>query len=129
MKKIITILMLLVPVTLQGQEAISLNKPITTPNITSYTPGRLLLELVPQPRIEIVIVSVTGREERFEYPCQPTTPPLPPNPCTTDTLAEVSTLINQLNTVNLTTRSLWRRVFDRLVADFPSRFPDGAVVQ
>lgn len=131
MKKTITILALglLIPIYAWGQAVISLGKPITTPNITQYEPGRLTVQLIPQPMIEVVIVSVTGREERFTYPCQPTSPPLPPNPCTTDTLSEVATLIEQLNTVNLTTRSLWRRIFDRLVVDFPSRFPDGATVQ
>ena len=126
--KIILSLILLTNVTLMGQ-SISLGKPIITPSLTEYNPGRLVLELLPQPRIEVVIVSVTGRQEVFNYPCQPTTPPLPANPCTTDTLAEVQTLINALNTANLTTRNLWRRVFDRLVLDFPSRFPDGATVQ
>ena len=116
-------------ITLLIQGSISLGKPITTPNITSYEPGRLVIELLPQPRIEVVIVSATGRIEVFNYPCQPTQLPLPPNPCTIDTLAEVSTLIGQLNTANLSVRNLWRRVFDRLVLDFPARFPDGATVQ
>jgi hypothetical protein len=40
----------------------------------------------------------------------------------------VQTLIESLNTANLSTRSLWRRVFDKLVADFPSRFTGGATV-
>ena len=55
-----------------------------------------------------------------------------PNPSTCanlDTSAEVNALIAALNTANLSTRSLWRRVLDRIVADFPSRFPGGGTVQ
>ena len=129
MAKYISLVFILIGTVGLAQGSISLGKPITTPSINSYEPGRLVIELLPQPRIEVVIVSATGRTEVFNYPCQPTQLPLPPNPCTTDTLAEVSTLIGQLNTANLSVRNLWRRVFDRLIIDFPSRFPDGATVQ
>ena len=126
MKKLIILPILLSIVILQGQEAINLGTPIITANVTQYVPASLKIQLVPQAAIEIVIVSSTGRAEVFNYPCPVI---VPVGPCTTDTIAEVESLITTLNTANLSTRSLWRRVFDRLVLDFPSRFPGGGTVQ
>lgn len=88
----------------------------------------IVVELVARNRPDVVL--------RFEYPrdCgsfgadgngQPN-PPVCPN---RDTSAEIDALITTLNTINLSTRSLWRRIFDNLCADFPSKFPGGCTVQ
>jgi len=105
-----------------AQEAITLTTPIANPAKSTYEPVRLALSVLPQPMVQVTIRANDGVEETFMYPCKP-------GECSTDTPGEVTTLITALNTANLTTRSLWRRVFDRLVADFPSRFPGGATVQ
>lgn len=115
------LVLLVVPSTL-AQEAISLTTPITRASIATYDPGSLYIDVLPVPRITVIIIhSASGTRETFSYPC--------PSPCSFTTDAQVATLITQLNTANLATRSLWRRVFDRLVLDFPSRFPGGATVQ
>lgn len=100
-------------------ESIVLTTPVTHPSTTDYQPGSLLLQLLPTPLIHVMLVASTGEETRFTYPA-PNTP--------FNTPATVTTLIGNLNTTNLSTRSLWRRVFDRLVADFPERFNGGATV-
>lgn len=102
-------------------ERIDLTVPVVPPTISSYVPGSLCLELLPVARIVITLVHVaSGKAETFEYPSPP--------PCRTTSNAQVATLIDQLNTANLSNRSLWRQVCDRLVIDFPSRFPGGATV-
>lgn len=104
------------------QEAVSLTTPIAQLSISSYAPGSLFIQVSPTPRVVVTLVGTDGRGLVFEYPCT--------NGCTsTDTTGEVTTLISALNVANLSTRSLWRRVFDRLVTDFPERFPGGATVQ
>lgn len=108
----------------QAQEVITLGTPVARPSIATYAPASLTITLVPDAHIRIVIMS-GDVEQVFDYPCPQTVPVT----CATDTLAETATLIGQLNTANLSTRSLWRRVFDRLVADFPARFSGGGTVQ
>lgn len=104
-----------------ANEKIILTTPITAPAIADYTPGSLLLALVPEPRIVVTIIrNSDGRGEVFEYPASGVT--------SADTPAGVAALVETLNTLNLSTRSLWRRIFDRLVADFPARFPGGASI-
>lgn len=105
---------------LSAQEAISLTTPIAKPSIAGYTPVSLQIVVSP-PQIIVRIAASDSTLETFEYPCA--------TPCANDTQAKVATLINALNTANLTTRSLWRRVFDRLLLDFPLRFPGGATAQ
>lgn len=125
MTKILRLLLaclVLSPVSAVAQEAIVLTKPITTPARASYAPVRMELTKLPQARIEVVIRSNDGVDERFVYPCKP-------GDCTTDTEPETAALLDALNTADLKTRNLWRRIMDRLVADFPSRFPGGATVQ
>lgn len=95
--------------------------PVPVPAIADYTPAELRLVLAPASAITVVLVATDGTALTFDYPCS--------TGCAYDTEAKVRTLIGTLNTINLSTRSLWRRVFDRLVADFPERFPGGAVVQ
>ncbi len=144
MRYILFALSLFVPVVASAQGAITLGTPITAPAppaIASYVPKALTLETGAAARIVITLVSndANAREIHFEYPrdcgsfgatlvngLQVPNPPTCPN---LDTSAEVATLIGQLNTANLSTRSLWRRVFDRLVADFPARFNGGGTVQ
>lgn len=120
--RLILLAVLLLAPSVFAQEAISLTTPIARPAINAYAPGELTISLLPVPRITVVIVhQASGTAETFSYPCA--------LPCAYNTDAQVATLIGQLNTVNLTTRSLWRRIFDRLVIDFPARFPGGATVQ
>lgn len=110
------------------QERITLTVPKTTPNVTGYDPKSLTITVAPLPSIVVVLTSVgTGQDEVFSYPCSTT--PGGPDTCTSaDTLAEVATMIQGLNTANLTANSLWRRVQTRLCADFPARFPGGCAV-
>ena len=119
---------------LEGQEAISLTvtKTFPTPtSITAYQPASLLIELNPVPRIVVYLSANGDRQDPFIYPdhCLPIPPSVVPVCPNLDTDSEVATLIGQLNNINLSTRSLWRRLFDRLVADFPARFVGGATVQ
>ena len=129
MKILIAIVVLLSrPLSVWAQEAIVLTTPIvTTTTKTQLLPVSLEIRVRPTPRILVTLV-VANTEEVFAYPCSPF-PSGPPNPCTIDTEAEVLTLMTALNTANLSTRSLWHRVMDRLILDFPSRFPGGATVQ
>lgn len=122
------ILILAVSTTLSAQEKITLNKPIviTVPSITDYKPERLSIEVFPTSKI---IIRLRGMDDEFVYPCEPTVPPAKPNPCTTNTQAEVNVLISIINTGNHTSTSLWRKIMGKLITDFPDRFPGGAVVQ
>lgn len=99
-------------------DSISLTTPIAQPSISSYTPGSLYLG-ASEGRIVATLVGTDGKGQVFEYPDASTT---------TDTAAKTKALIQALNTANLSIRSLWQRVFDRLVADFPARFNGGATV-
>ena len=144
MRYLLTTLFLLTASPALAQGSIALGTPVTfptPPSIAAYIPKSLMLEPGAAARILVTLVSndANARELHFEYPrdCgsfgattvdgKPV--PNPPTCPNLDTSAEVNTLIGQLNTVNLSTRSLWRRLFDRLVADFPSRFPGGGTVQ
>lgn len=102
-----------------ANEKIALVTPTPQPSIADYTPGSLHIELQPAPRLVVTLIRTDGKGEVFEYPAVGTS---------TDTPAKLQTLLEQLNTVNLSNRSLWRRIFDKLVADFPSRFSGGATV-
>jgi hypothetical protein len=102
-----------------ANEKIALTTPVTQPSIADYAPGSLYLQLLPDPRIVATLVRTDGRGEIFIYPAAGTV---------TDTPAAVIALIEALNSANLTTRTLWRRLFDKLVTDFPSRFTGGATV-
>lgn len=116
-----TVMGILLALPIYAQEAVVLTTPVVQPSIASYTPGSLHIDVVPSPRIVVTIIGTDGKGQVFEYPCA--------NACVAgNTPAKVQTMINGLNTANLTTRSLWRRVFDRLVLDFPERFVGGAAV-
>lgn len=122
MKRIASLLLFLVLFTPSwgaAQETINLTAPIVRANIGAYTPRSLFISLSP-PRIQVSIADADGSVLVFDYPCA--------SPCVNNTPASVTTLINALNTANLTTRSLWRRIFDRLILDFPTRFAGGATV-
>ena len=101
-------------------ELITLNTPISAPGITNYAPGSLFIALVPSATVVVTLIASNGVVEVFQYPS--------PAGSAMDTTAAVAAMIQTLNTANLSTRSLWRRVFDRLLLDFPSRFVGGAVV-
>lgn len=103
----------------QQQEAILFNAPL--PAINAYTPKSLTISYAPASVRIVVTHAASGRTAVFGYPCAA--------PCSFDTEARVLTMIDNLNTANLSTRSLWRRIFDRLLQDFPERFSGGAVVQ
>lgn len=122
MRVFLVLIVLGVASTAAAQETINLTTPISVPAIATFTPMKLEIRVAPDPQILVYVKDTNGKEEVFTYPCAPG------GPCTHTTPAAVLTLINQLNTANLATRSLWRRVFDRLVADFPTRFPGGATV-
>jgi len=127
MRTLILLLVLLLPAPTTAQEAITLTKPVvTTTTLTGWAPKSLLITVSPTPTIEIVLIDSLGADMRFRYPC-PIAPPV--DTCAVTTNAQVQTIITTLNTANLATRSLWRRIMDRLVADFPARFPGGATVQ
>ena len=122
---------LLLSVPAFAQEAkVHLTTPITQPTtaVSDYLPVSMLIQVRPTPAIVVRIQGTDGRIETFNYPCPVVTPPAV-QVCTYDTDAEVLGLINALNTVNLSTRSLWRRVLDRLLLDFAPFFVGGATVQ
>lgn len=89
--------------------------------ITGLRAKGLDIRVLPTPQIIAYFVDTAGKEEAFSYPCAP-------NACADDTDAEVTTLINSLNTANLTSNSLLRRVSVKVCADFPTRFPNGCTV-
>ena len=143
MKKII-LAILLTPSYVFAQGSIGLTTPITfiaPPSISAYNPQ--LLSIKPGPFAEITIELVASTDSTkvlsFVYPhdcgsfgstiVDGKNVPNPPVCANLDTSAEVNTLITGLNSANLSTRSLWRRVFDRVCADFPSKFPNGCTVQ
>ena len=101
-----------------ANEQITLTTPIAQPSITAYTPVCLYLSLT-LPQIAVEVIGTDGQRLLFTYPAAGTS---------MDTDAKVRSTIEALNTINLSARSLWRRVFDKLVADFPARFPGGASV-
>lgn len=105
----------------RSQEAIALTVPVAQPSLSTYTPQSLRLQLSP-PEVSVVLLSSTGQLAIFNYPCDP-------GACAMDSPAKVLTMLNTLNTANLATRSLWRRVMDRLLLDFPGRFQGSATVQ
>lgn len=101
-------------------EAITLNIPI--PKTTNeYKPHSLVIRVYPVASIDIIIINNLGEQERFQYPTAV-------GASNFDTHDRVAVMINTLNTANLSTRSLWRRIFDRLLADFPDKFTGGGVV-
>lgn len=114
-------------VTFSAQEKIALGTPITTAApvpIPELLPDSLCLQVanaLHPAEIRIGLVTARNTVEVFSYPNAAI--------LALDTSAEVNTLVGQLNGANLSTRSLWRRVFDRLVADFPARFSGGGTVQ
>lgn len=126
----------------QANGSISLGTPVTfsaPATISAYEPVELVIRRLPVATISVTIQSTTdpSRTLSFEYPRDcgsfgaSGNPPVPNPPVcpNRDSSSEILALIDTLNTVNLSTRSLWRRVFDNLCADFPSKFPGGCTVQ
>ena len=127
-----------------AQGSVAIGTPIvppTPPTINLYNPHSLTIRPGANATITVELVASSDPTNilSFEYPrdcgsfgstvVDGKEVPNPPTCANLDTSAEVNALLNGLNTANLTTRNLWRRVFDRLVADFPSRFPGGGTVQ
>lgn len=122
--------LLLLPLLLSSPghaQQIVLGTPLTRIDVANYRPLSLELQRTDaatgrQARIQVVIAGTDDGTEVFTYPCS--------NRCAAlDTVVEVNAVITALNTANLSTRSLWHRIFDRLVTDFPERFPGGGTVQ
>lgn len=101
-----------------ANESIALTTPIVRPSIADYKPVSLFLSVMP-PQIIGTLLGTDGMGKVYAYPAAGTS---------LDTPAKVVATIEALNTMNLTTRSLWRRFFDKIVADFPADFPGGATV-
>lgn len=91
----------LASLSLSAQERIVLNTPQPQPaQVVGYTVSALLLKYEPTPQI---VVTLRGEDGKY-----------------TDQVYEGAvalTLLQQLNKVNLSTRSLNQRIFDRLIAD------------
>lgn len=101
-------------------EAITLTTPIVPVSITGYRPVSLVITMLPAATVVVTLIDTAGAIQLFQYPS--------PAGTAMDTIAKVQTMITALNIANLTTRSLWQRIFDRLLLDFPGRFPGGATV-
>lgn len=97
--------------------------PQTQATRTKANVAYLHIATIPNPRIEVGIVDEDGIIRPFAYPAQGVT--------ALDTDAEVLSLINSLNTANLstahttpvTTGPLRYRVADILCRDFPTKMP------
>ena len=144
MKFILALSFVMISSNVLAQGAVAIGTPIVPPTpatISSYNPQSLTIRPGANASITVELVASSDPTNvmSFEYPrdcgsfgstiVDNKVVPNPPTCPNLDTSAEVNTLIGNLNTANLTTRNLWRRVFDRLVADFPSRFPGGGTVQ
>lgn len=84
-------------------EIVTLSSPITKPSITTYRVRNLALEwgnTVEQAFISIMVVGPNNEEANFVYSGQ-----------------IARTLLNQVNTMNLSTTSLQKRILQRLIAD------------
>ena len=105
---VIILALLFVPV--GAQERINITTPVVRPNISGYTVARLTLDR-PAATIEVVMLANTADCATVQ------------RPVSSCTLTHVwsgpvaTTMMQQLNTANLTTRSLNARILDRLVAD------------
>jgi hypothetical protein len=103
-----------------ANEQILLTVPVVLPTLSGFRRGGLYLVVEPIPRIAVTIIrNDNNQAEVFEYPAAGTS---------LDTPAKVIAILDALNIANLSTRTLWQRIADKLVADFPTRFPGGATV-
>lgn len=82
-----------------AQERVDLTTPIVQPSIVSYTVASLFLDW-DGAAIRIIVKGNDGSRVAIEY-----------------SGTEATTLMVALNKANLSTRSLHRRILDRLVAD------------
>lgn len=103
-----------------ANEEIILTAPVAQPALGRFRPGSLHLSVKPVPLIIATLIrNDNDRGELFEYPATGTS---------LDTPAKVLAAIEAFNTANLSVRSLWRRLLDKLLLDFPNRFPGGGTV-
>ncbi len=117
---LLCVLLCLIATAAQAQSVITL--PAKPAAATDLQFRSLSIEVLPTPHIVVTLWDASlNRREVFSYPCEP--------PCAYDTDAKVLALVLALNSANLTTRPLMARLFDRLILDFPSRFPSGVVVK
>lgn len=89
---------------LAAQEKLTLSAPIAKPSLSEWSVARFSID------VEAVEILVTVKADNGEYKAVRY-----PN-ATTDA-AQTVTLINALNTANLSTKSLRRRILERLQAD------------
>ena len=102
MKKIILsiCLILMFAFSVQAAEQVNLTVPITKPAINSYKIDSIVLNVTGATITIILIDPVSGEKPVFSY--YGTT---------------AMTLMNALNKVDLSTKSLQKRIFERLIAD------------
>lgn len=105
MKRTLTLLVLMVlAATLPAQEKLTLTAPIVKADIAEWSIAKFEVD-VEDSEIFITVKADSGEYRIVRYPN-----------ATTD-LAATTTLINGLNTANLSTKSLRRRILERLQAD------------
>lgn len=80
-------------------EVLTLTLPIATPSITSYRVSRLVLDL-PAKQLWIALLDNNDQDHGYSYEGDPAV-----------------TLMNALNTANLSVKSLQRRILEKLAAD------------
>lgn len=114
-----------------AQETIPLSKPITfaaPATITGYELADFHFQRVPAARLTLVVVAIGSPTQTVAvtYPddCKSPDGILPPVCAAKDTPAEVAALMQQLNTGNHTSTSLWRKVLNAACTDFPAKFPN-----
>lgn len=105
MKRLLLVsVVVLLALPLAAQEKLTLTAPVTKPSLSEWTVARFNID-VETSELMITVKADNGEYKSIRYPN-----------ATTDQ-ASTTTLINALNTANLTTKSLRRRILERLQAD------------
>lgn len=115
MKRLLVLVALLIASTLRADEALVVNTPVTRDAVASWAVGALYLERGITPNSE-ALIRVTVVAKRPDGECATTE-----SGCLTRTITYAGstalTMLNVLNTANLTSNSLVRRILDRLRSD------------
>lgn len=115
MKRLLVCVALLIASSIRADEALVVNTPVTRDAIVSWAVGALYLERAVAPEFE-ALIRITVVAKRADGQCAMTE-----SGCLTRTItytgATALTMLNVLNTANLTSNSLVRRVLDRLRTD------------